>query len=159
MCNDNYHFYVVRHGRQWELFSASSDCIPYRMQVLCGRILHSVEQYSFVVFFGGGRTWLITGYISRVSRRMPPVDCLPFLSIWAYFRLFWEPYLSIFMLCLMLSRSLSVLLSFFFCPLYFLSFFDLRLRLTRFGNFRLFLEVKLHYVFCFHCKTKKDFIF
>jgi hypothetical protein len=53
MCNDNYHFYVVRHGRQRELFSASSDCIPYRIQVFCGRILHSVEKYSFVVFLGG----------------------------------------------------------------------------------------------------------
>ena len=121
----------------FRLHTVSYTSVLWENTALCRTI-------QFCCFFWGGRRWLITGYISRVTRRMPPVDCLPFLSIWAYFRLFWEPYLSIFMLCLMLSRSLSVLLSFFFWPLYFLSFFDLRLRLTRFGNFRLFLEVKLH---------------
>ena len=131
MCNDNYHFYVVRHGRQRELFSASSVYIPYHIQVFCGRILNSVENY--ICFFLGGRgAWLITGYVSRVTRRMPPVDCLPLLSIWVYFRLFLgSTFLNLycFVQCLV-DHCLSFYL-FFFWPLYLMSFFDLRIRLTR----------------------------
>jgi hypothetical protein len=78
-------------------------------------------------------SWLITGFVTKVTRRVPHVEqrLLTLRSTWVHPRffngirvawssVFWETF----------CWSLFVLLSFFCCPLYYLSFSDLRLLIT-----------------------------
>ena len=98
---------------------------------------------SVITFRSFSHSWLITGFLTRVTRRVPhveqelptlpehmssPPDCCGVHVI------------RFLVLCAMFCRSLFVLLSFFFCPSCFLSFFDLRILITPFGILKLFLQ-------------------
>ena len=78
------------------------------------------------------RSWLITGFLTRLTRRVQLVeqDHIPE----------WGSCYSIFSFMCMFCRLLFVLLYFFFWPLCCLFFFDIRILIAPFGIFRLFFK-------------------
>jgi hypothetical protein len=87
-------------------------------------------------------SWLFTGFVTRVTRRVSLVEqeMLTFPNHLISPRvLVGFVLLDLYFMC-MFCKSLFVFLSFFFWPLCCLSFFDLRILITPFDIFKLFLR-------------------
>ena len=75
-------------------------------------------------------------YLTSIFKNQNKTKCLKLFTFDKYMKfeimslIYWGSCYSIFSFACMFCRSLFVLLSFFFCPLCFLSFFDVRILIT-----------------------------
>jgi hypothetical protein len=103
------------------------------LRIVCVTNDHGYDPLVVNTFRPFPHSWLITGFVTRLTQRVPLWDQeqLTFLEHGSSLQVFCGVHVTrSLVLCVMFFRLLFVLLSFFFWPLCCLSFFDLRLLIT-----------------------------
>jgi hypothetical protein len=115
------------------------------------------KMFIYIVRFNIS-AWLITGFVTSVTRRVPLVEqeLLTLSEDLSSPPIFSEvPVTRYLVLCVCFCKWLFVRLSFFIWPFFCLFYFDLRILMTPFGIFKLFLVylIQTKGIHVYYCKV------